>query len=496
MDFGDGDVRYFYEWKGSGKGWHDDVWEKIWKLYPKLRNETDGAEVVGRIWPEKEICSIYENKSAYSAYKPTIEALFKELKLDINDFLFEYGDSAMRDAMYPWSHFKSSSTKQSKSPEQIQAAKQLIDLTKNYHIANPVEKIKIRAQLSQLRKVLGMTEDELQSTINNVSAALERQYGSIARANYEKGAIAEEKMTLRHNNLDPMIWLPNGKLRPEVRKRLLLIANDFFKSKDLKSPLYDVHLVGSMAGFNYNQESDIDLHPLVDMKALGIPDQYIKQFGKGLTSKWNQEHDVQIRGHKVEIYVQDVHETLHSEGIYSLYKDQWIKVPRNLQVQFDKESIKKTYYEFVKLIDDAIAEKNIAAMRELFDKITDLRKVGMERQGEFSTGNLVFKILRTKGHIDRLKSEMNTEFDKKASLNESNSTPKLESLKKGRRTLTPEERNQVVSAGAVWSDGSPGVWKSMVNGKTWYVCNTHRSYECKPTIEGAIKSFEFIESTS
>jgi hypothetical protein len=81
------------------------------------------------------------------------------------------------------------------------------------------------------------------------------------------------------------------------------------------------------------------------------------------------------------------------------------------------------------------------------------------------------------------------------------SEPKMETLKENRRTLTPEERKKVMDAGAIWhhdhnEEDSPGVWKAVVDGKEWFVCNTHRAYQCKPTIEGAINAFDFIETTS
>ena len=83
----------------------------------------------------------------------------------------------------------------------------------------------------------------------------------------------------------------------------------------------------------------------------------------------------------------------------------------------------------------------------------------------------------------------------------SSKSPSLETLKEHRTTLTEEEKKEVMSSGAVWHHGqngeeSPGVWKSVVSGKTWYVCNTHRAYQCKPTLSEAIKAFEFIETTS
>lgn len=75
--------------------------------------------------------------------------------------------------------------------------------------------------------------------------------------------------------------------------------------------------------------------------------------------------------------------------------------------------------------------------------------------------------------------------------------PTMASAKRGRVKLTAAERAEVVKAGAVWPhDGSPGVWKTVVKGKTWYCCNTHRAAVCRPTLKAAIKAFPSIEATS
>lgn len=72
---------------------------------------------------------------------------------------------------------------------------------------------------------------------------------------------------------------------------------------------------------------------------------------------------------------------------------------------------------------------------------------------------------------------------------EASKGPKIETLKKNRRPLSDEERAQVEAAGAVWDDGRPAVWKSVVDGKTWYVTNTHRCYGCAPSVKGAAREF-------
>lgn len=80
--------------------------------------------------------------------------------------------------------------------------------------------------------------------------------------------------------------------------------------------------------------------------------------------------------------------------------------------------------------------------------------------------------------------------------------PKWPKLKKGRTTLDPEERAEVMARKAVWHHGpngeeTPAVWKSIVDGKAWYVTNTHRAMNIAPTLKGAINRYHrFIKGTA
>lgn len=80
-------------------------------------------------------------------------------------------------------------------------------------------------------------------------------------------------------------------------------------------------------------------------------------------------------------------------------------------------------------------------------------------------------------------------------------SPEIATLKKHTRTLEPAERSQVMKAGAVWHHGpngeaTPAVRKSVVNGKTWYWCATHRMGQVRSSLAAAIKAFPAVEETS
>jgi hypothetical protein len=84
----------------------------------------------------------------------------------------------------------------------------------------------------------------------------------------------------------------------------------------------------------------------------------------------------------------------------------------------------------------------------------------------------------------------------------SKKAPDLDVLKKGKIALSDEERSLVMKSKAVWHHGaggkeSPAVWKSKVEGDIWYVTNTHRAYQAKSTLQGAIDAYhDFIKSTA
>lgn len=81
-----------------------------------------------------------------------------------------------------------------------------------------------------------------------------------------------------------------------------------------------------------------------------------------------------------------------------------------------------------------------------------------------------------------------------ALLHERERAPAMDVLKKGKVQMSDEERSEVMDREAVWHHGpdgeeTPAVWKSEVGDRTWYVTNTHRAYQARPSLAGAVSAY-------
>ena len=225
----------------------------------------------------------------------------------------------------------------------------------------------------------------------------------------------KEKHRIYNSILNPAIWATEDSIKPEVLNALLKVANTFYKDTELTVPLEDIYFLGSTAGYNWTPTSDIDLHLVVDFDKIGDDEELVKQYVDGLKSKWNQAHDIKIGNHPVEVYIQDKKEVNKSQSVYSLMKNDWVKKPKHEDIKVDKDAIKKKYKLFVESINAAIQEQDIDKIKKLIKRIYDMRQAGLDKSGEYSTENLVFKLLRSTGYINKLRDTVTQLTDKELS---------------------------------------------------------------------------------
>ena len=221
------------------------------------------------------------------------------------------------------------------------------------------------------------------------------------------------------DSLNDKIWTSEDTLRPRIRKALMRIAEDFMDSLDIKVKIEDITFTGSLANYNYSPQSDIDLHVIVNFDKF----KKHKDLAKGYFDKsrriWNNKHKITVKGYEVEVYVQDESEPHHSSGVYSIEKNDWIVVPLKISPNFDVDVVQKKASDLMKRIDDALAEDaSLSILSRLKDKIVKMRSEGLEKEGETSTENLVFKVLRRKGYLQKLMEAINIKYDQSMTVEE------------------------------------------------------------------------------
>lgn len=228
------------------------------------------------------------------------------------------------------------------------------------------------------------------------------------------------------DQLNPDIW-KNEKLNPEIKSNLIKIAKDFFKNLELPSniKLKDILFVGSLANYNWSRFSDIDLHLVVDFSDFKEDEDFIKSFFDVQKNLFNSKHDIEVKAYPVEIYVQDVAEKLHAGAIYSVPHDKWVLKPDPTTFKIDKNLIKRKVQKIFDKLKSIKKDYELKAFQTVVDKvetlkddIKEMRQAGLEKGGEFSTENLVFKVLRRTDFMDLLDSYKIKAYDQLVSVNE------------------------------------------------------------------------------
>ena len=223
------------------------------------------------------------------------------------------------------------------------------------------------------------------------------------------------------DNLNSKIWTQDKELREEIKDELIKLGKDYFENLDLGSvELQDLIFTGSLANYNWSKYSDVDLHLLFDFSDVNEDEDLVRKYLDAVEKSWKLQHDIKIKGYDVEIYCQDSKQKHHSTGLYSLLEDKWIKKPTKEAFEPDVDSIKKkasiymsSIKDLEKKSDEGVSyEKLEPKIKKLWKKIKDARQCGLEREGEFSVENLVFKLLRRNGYIEKFMNLKSKAYDK------------------------------------------------------------------------------------
>lgn len=227
------------------------------------------------------------------------------------------------------------------------------------------------------------------------------------------------------DSLNPKVWEnpkdPNkATMVPKVREALLRIAEEFIDYLGEGIFVDDIVLTGSLANFNWSEYSDFDLHIHIDLKQFGKDSDLYKELFDLKKFIFNERHNIKIYGYDVELYAQDVEEPHVASGVYSVMDDEWLTKPKKVNFELDKkvltDKIKCWTEKIDKAVDSESSEDDIDVLENLRKKLKEYRKSGLDKEGELSYENLVFKFLRRSGHIQKLFDSAHRAVDKQLSV--------------------------------------------------------------------------------
>ena len=229
----------------------------------------------------------------------------------------------------------------------------------------------------------------------------------------------KKKTTLEtHKELNPKLW-KDEKLDEKVRKKLIDLGMYFVLFCDFDKKLVkDIVLTGGNANFNYTEDSDLDVHVMMDKEKMNC-DKFIDEYILDKKNLWTLKHNIKVKGYPVELFVQGEKDpTPDDQGVYSLLDEIWIKKPKLKVVDTNGLYFKKKLFSLIKKIEFYTEHdiNDLPKMKEFKEKLRMMRSSGLKKEGEYSMENLLYKELRNQGYLDKFDNHYNKAIDKKFNL--------------------------------------------------------------------------------
>jgi hypothetical protein len=268
------------------------------------------------------------------------------------------------------------------------------------------------------KKVLGKHKSRKKAVAQLQAIEISKSQKNESKINYG-GILQEQIMTLEyHDQLNPDFW-ENEKLKEEVREKLIQIGHAW--AEWAKIPVHaikDYLFVGGNANYNYTDNSDVDLHLLVDTNEIADCPDFVEEYFEDKKDLWSLKHNITLYGHKVEIYAQDVDaESPKDQGVYSVLTDEWIEKPVNKNLDLKSVPGTEKVSEFKNEIDSLLLQNaDDEDLQALKDQIKNIRRDSIQKYGEFGIGNLIFKELRNLGYFEKMNQAIRSRKDDRLSL--------------------------------------------------------------------------------
>jgi predicted nucleotidyltransferase len=192
----------------------------------------------------------------------------------------------------------------------------------------------------------------------------------------------------------------DDKLKPEVRDKMIMIAQEFERFIGVKIAVQDVVFKGSNANFNYTKSSDIDLHLIAPVK--NPKDMELIEAKRAV---WKNKYaSVNILGYPVEIMVEEPGRVHSSSAVYSVTNDAWVSKPVYQKPTIDKVAINILAKKWLAQLRAAIETGSVKEISKVRGQIIGVRNKALDGSpgAEYKTENLAYKRIRDAGIFDTI----------------------------------------------------------------------------------------------
>jgi hypothetical protein len=218
------------------------------------------------------------------------------------------------------------------------------------------------------------------------------------------------------NKLNDKIWGADGMIIPIIREKLLVLAHKVADEVATLVKIKHIYFTGSLATYKWTATSDIDLHIIVEILE-NHSDNTLKEYFDLICKLFNSQHNIFIKGYKVEVNMKDTEVFHQDKAAYDLIKNEWVKRPTEHTRDLNDPEVIRIAKEYQNKIDDLISSSGSNAEADKLKKeVKALRTIGLGEEGEYSIGNLVFKQLRNTEYLGKLFEYSRNLEDKQLSL--------------------------------------------------------------------------------
>lgn len=209
------------------------------------------------------------------------------------------------------------------------------------------------------------------------------------------------------SELDPRLWR-NQKLRPEVRQRVIDVAEALLKDLNVQDvSIKSIEVRGSNVSYEYDDSADFGIRVFLDTsKYKGNVDDLaarVKTYNAFIESRHEGKILLYAVPLEVNFYVIRTARLNPVKGVghYSITENAWMELPTVQESKFDRQQMQKDLTGFITtyniLVTDYFASKRSfdCTRWNTFSKtLGKYRNEGIEKSGTRSTENLTYRLLR------------------------------------------------------------------------------------------------------